>query len=341
MIKSFRVLHCFLKIKFVEIMKKIKIKYLDFWPGFKPEEDLLYQILTEIPDYDVEISNSPDYIVYSVFGYEHLEYDCVRILYSGEEFCPDFNICDYGVGFEYLSFGDRYFRLPLLYEPLYSKDYFHMMNRPTSLDKSRGFCSFVYSNAEADPIRTTFFKKLSNYKKIASGGKLLNNVGGPVENKLEFEKKYKFSMAFENVSHPGYISEKLLQSFAAGGIPIYWGDPKVTQMFNGKAFVNINDFESLDKAIEFITYLDCDDKEYEKMLNERPLLAGYEIESIKHEYELFVRKIFDQDLSQAKRTTRKVFNENYTRQMKNKEELYQIMSPVRKIRREIRKIFIK
>ena len=147
-------------------MKTIKIKYVDFWPNFKLEEDLLYQILMESPEYDIQICDDPDYIVYSMFGHEHLKYNCIRIFFTGEDLCPDFNVCDYGIGFEYLTFGDRYFRLPLMYEPRYYNDYINMMSRPTELDPKRDFCSFVYSNPKADSCRKEFFTKLSKYKHV-------------------------------------------------------------------------------------------------------------------------------------------------------------------------------
>ena len=158
-------------------MRTIKIKYVDFWPSFKLEEDLLFQILMESPEYKVVVCDDPDYIVYSNFGYEHLRYNGIRIFFTGEEVCPDFNVCDYGIGFEYMTFADRYFRLPLMYEPRYYGDYVNMMNRSKGLDPNRGFCSFVYSNPEADSCRTEFFNRLSQYKQVSSGGMVLNNVG--------------------------------------------------------------------------------------------------------------------------------------------------------------------
>lgn len=311
-------------------MRKIKIKYVDFWPGFKPEDDLIFEILADLPDYNVEICDQPDYIIYSCFGYEHLKYDCIKIFFTGEELCPDFNICDYGIGFEYLSFEDRYFRLPLMYIPRYRHYYELMMKRPKHADFSRDFCSFVYSNIDANPIRKDFFNALSEYKHIASGGKVYNNIGGPVLEKLKFESNYKFSIAFENTCHRGYITEKLMQAFAAGGIPIYWGDPYVGRMFNENAFINVGCYQNIEDAIEYIKKIDNDNNLYMKILSEKPVLNDYLLESIKLQFERFIRNIFEQDLDAAKRTTREAYNKKYTNEKRQKEMVYNIIKPARK-----------
>jgi alpha(1,3/1,4) fucosyltransferase len=88
-----------------------KINFCDFWPGF--EEDNYF--LTFLNNhFNVVVDHNPDYLFYSVYGYNHLKYtDCIKILYTEENFVPDFNLCDYALGFHYLEFGDRYMRFTL------------------------------------------------------------------------------------------------------------------------------------------------------------------------------------------------------------------------------------
>ena len=39
----------------------------------------------------------------------------------------------------------------------------------------------MYSNnINSDPVRDLFFRQLSKYRKVDSGGRHLNNIGGPV-----------------------------------------------------------------------------------------------------------------------------------------------------------------
>ena len=87
-------------------MEKLKVNFVDFWSGFDKVNNDFYRILSE--KYEIEISDKPDYLFYSVFGYEHTKYDCVRIFFTGECIVPDFNICDYAIGFDNITFGDRY-----------------------------------------------------------------------------------------------------------------------------------------------------------------------------------------------------------------------------------------
>ena len=48
-----------------EIMKTIKIKFVDFWDSFKKEEFYIYKYLCQ--KFNVEISDNPDYIIFSTF----------------------------------------------------------------------------------------------------------------------------------------------------------------------------------------------------------------------------------------------------------------------------------
>ena len=43
-------------------MKKIKIKYVDFWPSLNPEDFIFTKLLRK--HFEVEISDNPDYIFY-------------------------------------------------------------------------------------------------------------------------------------------------------------------------------------------------------------------------------------------------------------------------------------
>jgi len=56
-----------------------------------------------------------------------------------------------------------------------------------------------------------------------------NNIGyqipgGPL-GKIQFLKQYKFNIAFENASLPGYTTEKVRRGDAARCLPIYWAIP--------------------------------------------------------------------------------------------------------------------
>ena len=68
--------------------KKIKIKFVGFWPDFNQKDNFLTKKLEKF--YDVVISDNPDYLFYSVFNDEYVMYDCIRIFFTGENIAPNF-----------------------------------------------------------------------------------------------------------------------------------------------------------------------------------------------------------------------------------------------------------
>lgn len=291
-------------------MKKlIKIRYVDFWKSCNFENHILTRALRE--NYDVEIvqDDSADYVFFSIFGDKHwfLPERCVKIFYTGENICPDFNVCDYAIGFEWMEYGDRYLRFPNYYATKFFErttrlmEDKHLLPMPEKTD----FCSFVVSNPEGNQIRRQLFEKLSEYKHVNSGGRWLNNVGGPVSDKLEFERKHKFSICCENSSHSGYTTEKLVEAFAAQTVPIYWGDPDVTKIFNPNAFVNAMDYDSLDDLVAMVKSIDEDADLYQQMLQE-PAMKTTDL-TLDGQYEVmysFLKHIVDQPLDKAHRYNR-------------------------------------
>jgi hypothetical protein len=249
-------------------METIKLDFVDFWPGFKKTGNYFYRLIQT--RYRIEISDEPDFLIYSVFGKDHKKYKCTRIFFSGENIRPDFKECDYAFTFDHIENNPRHYRLPLyaLYldnpEMLIKGENY---NPKEILKEKTDFCNFVYSNDKAKK-RVEFFRKLSKYKKVASGGKILNNVGGRVPDKLEFIRKFKFTIAFENGSYPGYTTEKLIQPMLVRSLPIYWGNPVVAKDFNPKSFINCHDYQDDEAVIEKIIELDRNDDLYLKYCTE-------------------------------------------------------------------------
>ena len=168
-----------------------------------------------------------------------------------------------------------------------------------------------------------FFKELSRYKKVDSAGKYLNNMpGGKTISmkdgaKAKFQKHYKFSLSFENNAHKGYVTEKITDAFYAQTIPVYYGDPHVTDIFNHKAFINCNDYKSFEDVIKRIQWLDTHDEEYIKMINEPVFRDKEYLSKLKKGYEEFIIHIFEQPYEAAYRRSRfgfpRVYNDYYRR----------------------------
>ena len=56
---------------------------------------------------------------------------------------------------------------------------------------------------------------------------------------------YMFSIIIENIKYDDYFTEKIIDCFATGTIPIYWGTPKVNDFFDSKGIIHFNSVEEL------------------------------------------------------------------------------------------------
>ena len=191
--------------------KIIKIRFCGFGRSFQMEDFPLIKLMSS--KYDFQSSDNPDYIFYTPADNTHHDFDCIRIFWTGENVIPNFNYCDYAIGFSKLSFSDRYFRYPLWAE--YKPEIELTLKKQNLFAKEeslkRSFCSTVISNAnQTDGMREKMFEALSSYKPVASGGKWRNSVGGPVPDKIKFQNGYKFCLCAENTYAPGYTTEKLI-----------------------------------------------------------------------------------------------------------------------------------
>lgn len=297
----------------------IKLSFLDTYREYNKDDNIIVNTLRRIAD--VEWSDSPDYILYSVFSDDNLLADlfAVRIFYTGENLAPDFNLCDYAIASEKISFGDRYFRLPFYYRG--EKRCRLMENRAERIAKNpegidftdRKFCNFIYSNGSANHIREDFFHYLSeNYRQVDSGGRYLNNIGGTCREKFSFQKQYKFTIAFENTSHPGYTTEKIVDSFAADTIPIYWGDPCIAETFDPGSFILVKGEEDFPEALEKIKRLDSDPAAYMEMLGKNPLLREEDrYDETVRRLEDFLRNILSQPKEKAYRRNMEYWGKIY------------------------------
>lgn len=280
-------------------MKQIKLHYCDMWDNFDPKAgNLIHDIIAR--NFDVTLTaQDPDYVVCSVFGNRfgnrsgfipadyHRYPDAVRIMYSGENFLPDLNFCDYGMGCDHLAFADRYLRLPhFAMYPEYAQLH---APRPavTAADLAArdSFCNFTFSNQNAMPDRDRFFHMLNARKPVCSTGRHLRNSDAldrlqnatgmpPFQAKVALLQTTKFCIAFENSRHPGYTTEKIMHSLAARTVPIYLGDPRVTEDFNPDAFINGHDFATLDALVEEVMRIDADDDAWLAMINAAPMQAA-------------------------------------------------------------------
>jgi alpha(1,3/1,4) fucosyltransferase len=253
-------------------MKKIRIDFCDFHDNFSKTNNFLFKLLAE--RFDLELCDQPDFLIYCSYGHAHRLHSGVRIFFSGESDMPNFHVCDYSIAPVKLD-DPRHLQLPL-YSIWGSADEIVKKNDDAEkiMAAKSKFCGFIVSgyNSRKNHNRVAFFQKLSQYKRVDSGGRKFNNIGGPIpggpRGKIEFLRQYKFNIAFENRSLPGYTTEKIFEPMVARCLPVYWGNPCIAEEFNPKSFLNYFDFPSEEALIEKIIELDKDDAKYLEYLRQ-------------------------------------------------------------------------
>lgn len=228
-------------------MREIKLRVVDWWE--KDNEENFYKnpfVKLLSKNYKPIYSHNPDFVICSCFGWEALKYPCARIFYTGENLRTDWNVMDYGIDFDTMDFGDRHLHYPLwaMYWDKNAVLNKHIVSDEDLAMKNK-FASFMATNAAPSfaSMRDSFFDALCAYKRVDSGGRHKNNLGFIVgdrygdywASKHEWLKGYKFNIAFENSSYPGYLTEKLFDAFAARCVPIYWGDTSLKDNGGGES----------------------------------------------------------------------------------------------------------
>ena len=79
--------------------------------------------------------------------------------------------------------------------------------------------------------------------------------------KIEGLKDYKFSIAIENGIHDNYFTEKILDCFLTGTIPIYRGPKNIGDFFDINGIIT---FETVDELINIVNTLT--DNEYQNRI---------------------------------------------------------------------------
>jgi len=274
---------CIMKvIKFLLVQKSVR--FVDFWPGFSPLSpgEPLFSRIVDFFDLFVIDTGVPDVLIFSVFGSLHKQacfQKSAKVFYSAESpRLPSSPSQEWLIGHDVavLSMAKidhpNFYRLPNIVR----KDWFgtrgvyDIERYPLSLPAKRKNCVFIASNPNALE-RINFAKKLMLRMPLDCPGSVLNNMKIPgdvrMKGNVSIASRYKFLIAYENDSVPGYCTEKIWWAFLGRSIPIYWGDPDIYEDLVEGSFVNRMDFLDDDECIDYIQFLSENDNEYLKILN--------------------------------------------------------------------------
>ena len=314
-------------------MKRIKIKFVS--TAGDERENIFTRILKR--RYDVVLSDDPEYVFSSVYDNQILNYNCIRICFTGEAVTPNLNFFDYVMGFDKgLTYDDRCFYLPI-YKPAIwgdsrKRDFVLKRELLTKNDLSKKdlFCTMVLSNGFGSEMRAKVFQAVNSYKPVSSGGGMYNNIGGRVKDKIAFQLRSKFVIACENGEFPGYCTEKMADAYASDAIPIYWGSPLVAEEFNENSFIDVRKFATPEDLVAEIKAIDEDDDRWLAMMHEKPfkpssLTTAETIQSWEDETAEFLYHIFDQDYAQAFRRNRSYWGEKIAIKQRRQDKLYALI----------------
>jgi hypothetical protein len=252
----------------------VLVEFRDFWGGFDPHENYFSKLFSKMGNVEV-VESDGDICIYSCFGASHRTFPGCKVFVTGENWRHDFRDADFCIGFDHIS-DDRYLRSPLW--AWYERT--EELRRPYGeniTEEKTEFCAFVVSNPD-NPMRNRIFKELSRHRHVHSAGQLFNNDsslishrGGQSRPAVEYMRRFQFTIAAENSAFPGYTTEKLLQSFIAGSIPIYWGDPLVGYDFDPRAFINFDDYGTVSGLVQAVLEIAEDPAAMDRMRSIVPL----------------------------------------------------------------------
>jgi len=272
----------------------MKLCVVNFWDGAFDGDffDFFFRACFS----DVTYTHNPhiaDLVVTSVFRNTQTD-PRKTVAFIGENIRPSYLGYNYSLSFDRDSYGGRNIRLPLWYARLawpgfvqkprkpnaHNHGYEDLIDinsllRPRKLDmeKKDKFCVMVAGNPEG--LRINLYNSISRYKQVDGYGNMFGN--SLRKSKFEILPEYKFCLCPENSIYDGYITEKLIDAYAGGTVPIYSGDVSVVEDFNVNAFMNYQEKLNMESFVEKVSKYDTIDTWYEHMyiqplLREEPKL---------------------------------------------------------------------
>ena len=127
--------------------------------------------------------------------------------------------------------------------------------------------SWLYDDEFGIHKKTKNFSIISSWKRETFGHRMRHNIisgcdgkidvygsgYNPIKNKIIALKDYRYSFIIENCKEDYYFTEKLIDSFLSGTIPIYWGCPSIGNFFNLKGIITFDNLLDLKNKLKLCT----------------------------------------------------------------------------------------
>lgn len=132
--------------------------------------------------------------------------------------------------------------------------------------------SIIASNKRLAPghkLRHEIVKKFPQIDKFGNGYL-------PIDNKITGLRDYAFSLAISNNNEvDGYFTEILLDCFACGTIPIWWGCKNIGNYFDTNGIIIFEDIEELNEILPSLSYDLYESKKESIINNFTTLMTNY------------------------------------------------------------------
>ncbi len=123
-----------------------------------------------------------------------------------------------------------------------------------------GGCHLKEENIRLDHEKTKLISMMYSFKRFAPGHELRHEIANNLSTKVDIMGSgkggphvqkdlscldYKFQIVIENIKESHYFTEKIIDCFLSGVIPIYWGCPSIDQFFNPNGMLTFNNLDHL------------------------------------------------------------------------------------------------
>jgi hypothetical protein len=202
-----------------------------------------------------------------------------RIWFTGENIrVPVGQDFDFSLSYEQDLYNSSNMYFPLWYSHLdwfRTPEFNHRVGKPLTVKElmeprkleratpTKFACAFI---GNAHPMRSRAIKELSKLGEVEVFGK---SVGRPVKHKADIAADFKYMICFENDLYPGYVTEKPLDAYHSGTVPLYWGDFGNSDAINRNSLLNLADYQSLEEFVDSVSQIS---KSTYKQFYEQPFL---------------------------------------------------------------------
>ena len=159
-------------------------------------------------------------------------------------------------------------------------------------------CSYFVSDKCTTPeqkVRVKLLKYFYNNRTAHNDLGLYGRGHNPFPENHDFEydgkslilKDYAFSIAIENWDQDNYFSEKIVDCFMVGTVPIYKGCRKIEEYFNKDGMIIVNNFQDVIGALQTLSF-----EKYEQMkpaVEENFEIAKKHIDTVSYSYNRYIK----------------------------------------------------